>query len=202
MGLPRSFDARDHNDVLLANSQFLTTLNRANSIDISQFDYWTFGGEWVFALGDHFDGSLGVGYYQKTVPTVDIYNINAATGTEIFADLKLRIVPFSATVRFLPIGHHAMEPYLGGGVNVYYWRYSETGQFVDYSDQPFGPCPPDIGCRLIPGSSSAVAGQLDRSSLAACACLWVRCNPVSKSGIREASVTFRQIKASQARRSI
>lgn len=157
---PAPFDARDHNDVLLANSQFLTTLNRANSIDISQFDYWTFGGEWLFALGDHFDGSLGLGYYQKTVPTVDIYNINGTTGTEIVADLKLRIVPFSATVRFLPIGHHAMEPYIGGGVNVYYWRYSETGQFVDYSNQPFGPCPAVAGCDLITGSFVGSGGAV------------------------------------------
>ena len=52
-----------------------------------------------------------------------------------------------------------MEPYVGAGVNIYYWRYSETGQFVDYSNQPFGPCPSDIGCNLITGSFVGSGGQ-------------------------------------------
>jgi hypothetical protein len=158
---PAPFDARDPNDVLLHNSLFLTTYNRANSIDVSQFDYWKFGGEWLFALGRYFDGGLGVGYYQKTVPVIDIYNINGTTGTNIAADLKLRIVPFSATIRYLPIGHHAMEPYVGAGVNVYYWRYSETGQFVDYSNQPsYGPCPSDVGCNIITGAFVGSGGAV------------------------------------------
>src|SRR5262249_15170039 len=50
-------------------------------------------------------------------------------------DLKLRIVPITATVRLLPLGHHApVRPYVGAGVGIFAWRYSETGQFVDPFD--------------------------------------------------------------------
>ena len=59
-------------------------------------------------------------------------NVN---GTEVRANLKLRIVPFTATFRVLPLGHHApVQPYVGGGVGVFGWRYSEYGQFVDPDD--------------------------------------------------------------------
>ena len=54
-----------------------------------------------------------------------------ANGTEIEQDLKLRVVPFTASVRWLPMGHHnGIEPYIGAGVGVFNYRYSETGQFL------------------------------------------------------------------------
>jgi hypothetical protein len=44
-------------------------------------------------------------------------------------------VPITATVRFLPIGRSGpVEPYVGGGVSFINWRYSESGEFVDSSD--------------------------------------------------------------------
>ena len=64
------------------------------------------------------------------MPTVDSNFVNS-TAAEIEQDLKLRIVPFTATVRLLPLGHDApVQPYIGGGVGVFGWRYSESGQFV------------------------------------------------------------------------
>ena len=27
-----------------------------------------------------------------------------------------------------------MEPYIGGGIGIFNWRYSEAGEFVDFSD--------------------------------------------------------------------
>jgi len=57
-----------------------------------------------------------------------------ANGSEIEQRLKLRIVPVTATVRFLPIGRGSVEPYIGAGIGAFNWRYSETGEFVDTSD--------------------------------------------------------------------
>jgi len=40
-------------------------------------------------------------------------------------------VPFSATFRAIAFGHNApIQPYVGAGVGVYGWRYSENGDFV------------------------------------------------------------------------
>jgi outer membrane protein W len=120
---PRALDTRTTNDVLVNNLDFL-------AFNISDFSGPLFSGEYLTALGDHFDAGLGVGYYQRSVPTVynDFVNAN---GTEIAQTLKLRVVPFTATVRWLPIGHHnGVEPYIGAGVGIFNYRYSEFGQFL------------------------------------------------------------------------
>lgn len=126
---PRSADARgdttngQSNDVLVKNLDFL-------AFTLKDFNGPTIGGEYLVGLGDKFEGGLGVGIYSRTVQTVytDFVNTN---GSEIEQSLKLRVVPFTATIRFLPLGRHdAIEPYIGAGVGVLNWRYTETGQFL------------------------------------------------------------------------
>ena len=125
--VPRGEDARDRNDVLRNNLDFL-------SFNIKDFNGATAGGEYLVGLGDWLDAGLGVGIYKRTVPSV-YSNLVNDNGSEIEQDLKLRVVPFTATVRFLPLGHTTgVEPYIGAGVAILNYRYSETGQFVDFSD--------------------------------------------------------------------
>ena len=120
---PRSADARVPGDVLVNNLNFL-------AFNIKDFKSASFGGEYLVGLGDKFEGGLGVGFQTRTVPTVYLDFVNQ-NGREIEQDLKLRVVPFSATVRFLPLGHHdAVTPYIGAGAGVFAWRYSETGEFL------------------------------------------------------------------------
>jgi outer membrane protein W len=123
----RGIDARDDNDVLLADLDEL-------AFDVKDFNGASVGGEYLFGIGQFLEGGVGVGYYQKTVPSVyaDFVNEN---GTEIAQDLKLRVVPVTATIRFLPIGRGAaVEPYVGAGIGFFNFRYSEVGDFVDFSD--------------------------------------------------------------------
>jgi len=133
--VPRGLDARGTDDVLFKDSNILATFNRNAGIDVNEFNMATIGGEWLIGIGNNFEGSLGLGFYTRTVPTSysDFTNTN---GSEIDQNLKLRIVPFTATVRFLPTGQHSsFVPYIGAGVGVFAWRYSETGQFVDFTDR-------------------------------------------------------------------
>jgi hypothetical protein len=129
---PSPEDARSRtdgrsDDVLVNNLNFL-------SFDIKEFSNVTLGGEWLVGLGERFDAGLGLGIYSKSVPSVyaDLVNEDFS---EIEQALKLRIVPFTATFRFLPLGRNsAVQPYFGAGVGLFRWRYSESGDFVD-SDQ-------------------------------------------------------------------
>jgi hypothetical protein len=124
---PRGFDARGPDDVLFQNANFLT-------FNIDDFHGATVGGEWLVGITDYFDAGLGLGFYQNSTPAVYTNLVNS-DGSEIDQELKLRIVPFTATVRVLPLGHRSpVRPYFGGGVAVQYWRYSETGEFVDTND--------------------------------------------------------------------
>ena len=119
--------SRDVNDVLAGDIPFL-------DFTMKDFNGPTVNGEWLFGVGDKVEAGLGIGFYSRTVPSV-YANVVNKNGTEIQQDLKLRVVPFTATVRFLPLGQKAgIVPYVGAGIGVFAWRYQETGQFVDFSD--------------------------------------------------------------------
>jgi hypothetical protein len=123
---PKGLDSRVADDVLLRDHDDLV-------FEMKDFNGGSVSGEWLFALGDFVETGIGAGYYRRTVPTVYRGFVND-NGSEIEQDLKLRIVPMTATVRFLPIGRGSVEPYVGAGIGAFNWRYSETGQFVDTSD--------------------------------------------------------------------
>lgn len=159
---PRAEDARTSGDVLVKNLDFL-------AFDIKDFSGPSFGAEWLTALGDKFDAGLGVSFYQRSVPTVYTSFVNA-NGSEIEQTLKLRVIPFSATVRFLPLGHHnGVEPYVGAGVGVLNYRYSETGQFLatdrsifrgDFVGSGTATGPVILGGVRVPVGSWGVGGEI------------------------------------------
>jgi len=124
------FTSNDDCDTLVANLSSQDPL----AFEIDDFNTVTFGGEWLYAVSDYLEVGAGLSYFKSTVPSVyrDVVNVN---GSEIAQDLKLRMVPVTATVRFLPLGRAAaVEPYIGGGIGFINWRYSESGEFVDSSD--------------------------------------------------------------------
>jgi hypothetical protein len=132
--VPTSADARGDisggrsNDILVRDQDFLT-------FNINRFRGPTFGGEYLTGIGDFFEAGASIGYYQSTVAASDTKFVSPS-GANVVADLKLRVVPFTATFRVLPLGHHSgVEPYVGGGIGVFGWRYSESGQFVDPTDR-------------------------------------------------------------------
>jgi hypothetical protein len=160
---PRAEDARGSNDVLVGDRQFL-------DFNIGDLSGPTVGGEWLVNLGNNFEAGLGLGFYQRTTPAVDRLS-TFANGDPIVADLKLRVVPFSATVRFLPMGHNGpIQPYIGAGVGVFAWRYSETGDFVandnvtiihdSFSGSGSATGPVILGGVRVPVGGWAVGGEL------------------------------------------
>lgn len=119
--------ARGSDDVLVEN---LNTL----AFDIRDFRGGQVFGEWNVTFDERVELSFGAGFYRRTAPSVyaDFVDIDF---TEIEQDLRLRVVPVSAVVRFLPIGRAGqLQPYLGGGIAALNWKYSETGEFVDFNN--------------------------------------------------------------------
>lgn len=114
-------------------------VNNLNVFDfeINDFDSVTFGGEWLVALGSHAEAGLGLGFYSGSVDSVYRELVNADF-SEIEQEFKLRIIPFTATFRFLPLGRSAaVQPYIGGGIGLFRWRYTESGEFVDFDSSIF-----------------------------------------------------------------
>jgi hypothetical protein len=129
----KGLDSRDPNDVLLADLQNGQPL----LFEVKDFNSATVGGEYLIGFGP-IEGGVGLGYYQRTVPSVYAH-LQHSDGSEIAQDLKLRTVPVSFTVRFLPLGRgRSIEPYIGAGITAIRWKYSEIGEFVD-SDRTIFP---------------------------------------------------------------
>ncbi len=121
-------DARGDDDVLVANRDIL-------SFDVKEFNGGSIGLEWLLPIGEFVEAGVGAAFTSRTVPTVYDNFVNR-NGSEIEQDIKLRIAPVTATVRVLPFGRsRAVQPYLGGGVGFLAYRYSEVGDFVDFTDR-------------------------------------------------------------------
>ena len=125
-----SDDKRDETDALFANKNSLL-------FETKDFNGASFGAEWLVAVTDYIEVGAGISFYQRTVPSI-YERLQADDLSEIEQDLKLRQVPMSASVRFLPLGRTgSFQPYIGAGIGVINWRYTETGEFVDFDDQIF-----------------------------------------------------------------
>ncbi len=127
---PRGFDTRVSGDTLVAD---LTDQNPLFFV-ISDFRGAQLNGEWNISFGHHVEAGVGIGYYQRSV-TSTYQNLVNADGSEILQELRLRIVPITGVVRFMPFGRQGdVQPYVGVGIGAFLYRYSEAGQFVDPSD--------------------------------------------------------------------
>ena len=125
----RGEDARVAGDVITENRDVLV-------FDVDDFSGATVGVEWLVPLGEYFEAGAGVGFSRRTVSSIYDDFVDS-DGTEIDQDLRLRIVPVAFTIRVLPLGQsNGVQPYFGGGLGIFGWRYSESGEFVDFSTRP------------------------------------------------------------------
>jgi hypothetical protein len=124
--VPKGEDARTEGDVLVENRTFL-------AFDMKDLNGPTVGGEWLVPLGNFLEAGAGVSFSSKSVPSV-YQDFTNPDNSEIEQDLKLRIVPIAFTIRVLPLGKsNPVQPYFGAGLGIFNWRYSESGDFIDFN---------------------------------------------------------------------
>jgi outer membrane protein W len=122
----RGEDARVDGDVLVENRNLYL-------FDFDDFSTTSIGAEYLFGIGEYLEAGAGLGFTTRGVDTI-YEDYVRPDGSEIKQQLKLRVVPIALTVRILPLGRSAViQPYVGGGLGIYNWRYSETGDFIDFS---------------------------------------------------------------------
>ena len=121
-------DARVDGDVLVANRDLF-------GFDIKDFNSGSIGVEWLLPFGEFFEGGVGAAFTSRTVPSVYTDFVNR-DGSEIEQDIKLRVAPVTVTLRAVPFGRsRPVQLYVGGGVGFFAYRYSEVGDFVDFTDR-------------------------------------------------------------------
>ena len=126
----RGEDARVEGDIL---NDHIGAGDAALVYEISDFNGASVGAEWLIPLGEYLEAGAGVSFSRRTVPSV-YAGFTDADGSEIEQDLRLRLVPVALTIRLLPLGQSSgVQPYFGAGLGVINWRYSESGEFVDFA---------------------------------------------------------------------
>jgi hypothetical protein len=130
---PRGEDGRVDDDVLNANCDRQNGACTFLDFEVGDFKSATIGGEWLLPIGNFIEAGAGISFAQKTVPSVYAEFVDT-DGNEIEQDLKLRQIPIAFTVRALPLGQqNPVQPYVGGGINVIRWKYTEEGNFIDFN---------------------------------------------------------------------
>ena len=102
----RGEDARISDDVLVENLDLF-------AFRLGDFSNASAGAEWLMGLSEYLEAGGGLGFYRRTVASTydDFVDVD---GSEIEQDLKLRVIPFTTTIRFLPFGRSAaLQPYVG-----------------------------------------------------------------------------------------
>jgi hypothetical protein len=129
---PKGEESRASGDVLNANKCLdVSFVCEPQLFDVDDFGSGTFGAEYIVGVGRFIEVSGGIGYYQQTVPVI-YERFQDIDGSEIDSDFKLRIVPITGIVRFVPTGRRApIQPYAGIGIAALRWHYSESGEFLD-----------------------------------------------------------------------
>jgi outer membrane protein W len=122
----RGEDARVEGDVLVENREVYL-------FDFDDFNTVSMGFEYLYGFGDYLEAGAGLGFSSRGVDTI-YEDYVRPDGSEIEQQLKLRVIPISLTARILPLGRAGIfQPYVGGGIGIYNWRYSETGDFIDFT---------------------------------------------------------------------
>jgi hypothetical protein len=156
--MPKGEGARAEGDVLAINRQYLL-------FDVGDFNGFLVSGDWSAAIGEYVEAGVGFGYYQATAPAVYAEWVNE-NGSEIVQDLSLRIMPMTAVVKILPFGaKRAFQPYVGGGLGVYFWRYSEKGDFLADDGSIFTDAFEQSGTSVGPVAVFGIRGRVSPSVL-------------------------------------
>jgi hypothetical protein len=141
-GYSGRFDAVDQ-DVLVKNLDSLDfTRCRSSRFEscIGVFNGGQVSGEWLVALGNHVEFGAGVGFYTRGTPSAYL-DYGKPNGADIVQNLSLRIVPVSGVVRLLAGRPGRFQPYVGAGVAALNFRYTEEGEFIDFTDPNANPLP-------------------------------------------------------------
>jgi outer membrane protein W len=86
-------------------------------------------------LNNYLEAGLGVGYVKATANST-YRDYVRDDGAEIRQQTLFKNVPLNVNLKLMPWGRDKkFQPYVGAGVQVNKWNYSESGQFIDF-DSP------------------------------------------------------------------
>ena len=103
---------------------------------VSKSDWVGFlgGAQYNFKLARYLEMGVGLDGYSRTIDT-EYLDYERDNGRPIRQALKLEIVPISVELRLTTTKRYArFAPFIGAGVDLFYWKYEEFGEFIKFSD--------------------------------------------------------------------
>lgn len=126
------FDVRVGGFVPRAESNLFT--DDAELYGTTKSDFRSLGGgaEYEISMGDHFELGIHADGFGRNVQSSYV-DFVTPSGREITQTLKLAVVPMGLSLRFLMTDPgSSFVPWVAAGPDLVYWRYEETGDFVDF----------------------------------------------------------------------
>jgi opacity protein-like surface antigen len=116
-------------------SNLFTDVDELYAVRPRDFRGFTGGAEYSLGLADNLELGFHLdGYGRRIASSYRDYEFD--DGSPIFQDLRLTVVPLGATLRVLPLGRRArVSPYVGAGGDVFFYKYEERGEFIDFFDE-------------------------------------------------------------------
>ncbi len=84
-------------------------------------------------FGEFLEIGFSIDVYQRTLQT-SYRDFVSESGREIQQSLKLNIVPVGVELRLGPTGRGRLSPYVAAGADLYFYKYEEFGDFIDFDD--------------------------------------------------------------------
>lgn len=124
------FPSADSN--LFVDDADLYQLADGSPLEESDWAGWTGGIQFNQPVGRFVELGFSVDVYDRTLHTA-YRDYVTDSGRDIFQTLQLDIVPVGFQVRLGPT-RRGLSPYVAGGVDLFYYKYEEFGDFVDFED--------------------------------------------------------------------
>jgi outer membrane protein with beta-barrel domain len=92
------------------------------------------GAEYSFNVAPHLEMGISLDGYGRDIPTSYRDSVRD-DGSEISQTLRLVVIPLGVSLRLLPLHRYAaVQPYVTIGGDVFFYRYEEFGDFIDFFD--------------------------------------------------------------------
>jgi len=117
-----------------AQSTLFDDVSELFTVDKSDWRGVTGGAEFNVVVFPNVEVGLSVDGYARSLES-HYRDFVRESGAEIHQSLTWNVVPVGLSVRLIPTaGRQRLAPYVAVGADLFFWRYEEHGDFVDFGD--------------------------------------------------------------------
>lgn len=115
-----------------ASRSLFSDVTQLYTVDKEDFRGVTGGIEFNFVPVPNLEVGLSVDGFERSIDT-SYRDFVRMDGSEIYQSLSLEVVPIGLSLRLIPTRRGVrVAPYVAVGADLFYWRYEQSGDFIDF----------------------------------------------------------------------